>query len=910
MRDDFALRTIDALAKRVGYRCSNPSCRRKTIGPGSDETSAASIGTAAHITAASGLGPRYDSSIRPSERSHISNGIWLCADCGRMIDSDPNRFSVELLRRWKKIAENEALAELKGDARWPNLIGDPFLSFDLNPATNPNPQAFYQGAPASYADIAANLDIERTQYVRPWKDDQQQIRRPWKEQILRQKSTSNAKPRIMFLCGCRGTGRTTLLRRIAYDLRSAKVPCVDLLLSGLTPAHVDPLRQLAGLENGVPHIITTIDDIHSRMDVAPFLDALSLIVASTIAAVVFVRVDSSDIGRVESVVGPVLQRLDCRSDTLRLRSQLDDIEMAELLDRLTTYKCLFFLQGKPRDYQLKVFARKAKRSLIAMLLEATRAPEGGEFSTIVWREFESLNPITQALYAFVALCHSRGLPVPGTVLDGLQDHIPGLRTPKQRSEPIEMRDILSVSASGEYTTRNRRLAEVFAQQFTKGEYDRTKLALFIGLFRGIDVRRPDHKLFFKRLLRTSIFGCLHALEPLVTEIRHTVRSLLGPTNAARTLNSLIRTLQSRREYQRAFVLARESIQLWRDGHNQAYFLRGFCEYYLGRHGAAQATALRLIEHIELPYHFLHGVGLLRLLRDWKKCSSALEHFAVRYSGELDRFPDFARFKLDADLWTKLELTSIATSHSKPRIELDRIEIVLIDGGATDDVIFAAYQALIRRQPTFVGAFTSMFTWLNSPVSDSDETRPRRYEWLRDECTYHLDQISRRKKYPAEIVSLLHSNLGRALFRLDYINSAGQPSSTECEQHFRRAISLRPNNWYAHNWFGTYAKEVKKDRLESKLAYESALAGDWKNPVFRYNLGRLYFETAQYDETALAKAWELAVQSKDICLQSERWNSFARYPDELAWTCATLRQRSTLIHGDPLDPSDVIQGDVE
>ena len=139
---------------------------------------------------------------------------------------------------------------------------------------------------------------------------------------------------------------------------------------------------------------------------------------------------------------------------------------------------------------------------------------------------------------------------------------------------------------------------------------------------------------------------------------------------------------------------------------------------------------------------------------------------------------------------------------------------------------------------------------------------------------------------------------------------GNPSSRECEQHFRQAINLRPNNWYAHNWFGTYAKEVKQDKLESKLADQSALAGDQQNPVFRYNLGRLYFETTEYDETALAKAWELAVQSRDICLQSERWNSFARFPNELAWACATLRQRSTLTQGYSLDPSDVIEGDVE
>lgn len=31
-RDDFKAKTIDIMAKRVGYRCSNPNCRKLTCG--------------------------------------------------------------------------------------------------------------------------------------------------------------------------------------------------------------------------------------------------------------------------------------------------------------------------------------------------------------------------------------------------------------------------------------------------------------------------------------------------------------------------------------------------------------------------------------------------------------------------------------------------------------------------------------------------------------------------------------------------------------------------------------------------------------------------------------------------------------------------------------------------------------
>ncbi len=52
-RDDFREETKLLLARRIGFRCSNPNCRQLTSGPTTDPKSAASIGVASHITAAS-----------------------------------------------------------------------------------------------------------------------------------------------------------------------------------------------------------------------------------------------------------------------------------------------------------------------------------------------------------------------------------------------------------------------------------------------------------------------------------------------------------------------------------------------------------------------------------------------------------------------------------------------------------------------------------------------------------------------------------------------------------------------------------------------------------------------------------------------------------------------------------------
>lgn len=104
-RDDFSQKTKDILCERVGGKCSNPDCRCETKGPHSDLWKRVSKGQAAHITAASEGGPRYDPNISSEQRKSIDNGIWLCNSCAKMIDSDEIQYPVELLRYWKSKAE-------------------------------------------------------------------------------------------------------------------------------------------------------------------------------------------------------------------------------------------------------------------------------------------------------------------------------------------------------------------------------------------------------------------------------------------------------------------------------------------------------------------------------------------------------------------------------------------------------------------------------------------------------------------------------------------------------------------------------------------------------------------------------------------------------------------------------------
>lgn len=103
MRDGFDERTIRLLAEKAGYICSYPQCRMVTTYPHGEMASEVSgnIGQAAHITAASPGGPRYDASLTHEQRSDVSNGIWMCYSHAKLIDSEKCVYSVDKLRKWK-----------------------------------------------------------------------------------------------------------------------------------------------------------------------------------------------------------------------------------------------------------------------------------------------------------------------------------------------------------------------------------------------------------------------------------------------------------------------------------------------------------------------------------------------------------------------------------------------------------------------------------------------------------------------------------------------------------------------------------------------------------------------------------------------------------------------------------------
>ena len=132
MRDEFSKIVVETLAKRVGYRCSNPSCRKLTSGPHTDEAKTVNVGVASHITAASPGGPRYNPSLTTEQRRSADNGIWLCQTCGKLVDNDEARFPVQLLREWRQKAEEAARQEVECSKPGPLVHDEHSIQFSVD----------------------------------------------------------------------------------------------------------------------------------------------------------------------------------------------------------------------------------------------------------------------------------------------------------------------------------------------------------------------------------------------------------------------------------------------------------------------------------------------------------------------------------------------------------------------------------------------------------------------------------------------------------------------------------------------------------------------------------------------------------------------------------------------------------
>jgi len=91
---------------RSGNRCALPECRTLLVINKTVSDREAIIGEMAHIKGENPTAARYDANMSDNERNGYDNLILLCGNHHKMIDDQPNTYTVEKLKEIKATHEN------------------------------------------------------------------------------------------------------------------------------------------------------------------------------------------------------------------------------------------------------------------------------------------------------------------------------------------------------------------------------------------------------------------------------------------------------------------------------------------------------------------------------------------------------------------------------------------------------------------------------------------------------------------------------------------------------------------------------------------------------------------------------------------------------------------------------------
>lgn len=104
-RANFSQATRRRLADSVNFYCVRPGCGRLITYIDPDSGHRVNFGHAAHDSAASKNGPRFDDLLTTEQRRACDNGAWLCAHCATVVDRAAQEFPTGTLSLWQRSAQ-------------------------------------------------------------------------------------------------------------------------------------------------------------------------------------------------------------------------------------------------------------------------------------------------------------------------------------------------------------------------------------------------------------------------------------------------------------------------------------------------------------------------------------------------------------------------------------------------------------------------------------------------------------------------------------------------------------------------------------------------------------------------------------------------------------------------------------
>lgn len=340
---------------------------------------------------------------------------------------------------------------------------------------NTDPKAFYRGYFTNWDPIIRDFDVNRT------------ITDSLLSEIfLENEVTRESKQQLFLLKGHAGSGKTVILKRLAWDATRH----FDKICLFAFPGSKISIYALSELYNLCKQrLFVFIDPAGDNVEqIKEMLDG----------------------ARREKILVTIItaERLnewnDCCLSLQQYLSQdyhlkyLNDTEINNLIKKLDEHKSLGFLEGLTADKQNEAFKKIAGRHLLVALHEATL---GKPFSEIIFDEYNSISSDhAKTLYLTVSILHRLGVPVRA----GLISRVHGISFSHFKDKLFKPLEHVVFAINDDkvkdfaYQTRHPYIAEMVFEQVLNS--DQSRFDEYTRIIQNLDIDYYSDNIGFKGIL--------------------------------------------------------------------------------------------------------------------------------------------------------------------------------------------------------------------------------------------------------------------------------------------------------------------------------------------------------------------------------------------------------------------------
>lgn len=359
------------------------------------------------------------------------------------------------------------------------------------PPETPIPKAFFKGASYGWGSITASHDAKRT------------LTDTVLAEVILLDEANRSRPADFYVIkGYAGSGKTVLLKRIAYEAGTTFEKPV-LYLRSEARLQIGPVAELCNLLG--ERLFVFLDGVVRRSsELETFLQAAR-------SRKLSVTVVASERSNEWNVDGNELSPL--VDGTHHLRS-LSLQEINALIGKLEEFKCLGELETKTTEERREAFLSYADRQLLVALYEIT---SGADFPDIVFDEYKNItNDRARRIYLFVCALNRMNVPVRA----GLIHRLTGVSFNEFKEHffaPLELIVMTEPYQPGRdmaYRARHPWVAQIVFERALPCERDRFEL--YMSILKEIDVGyTPDRSAFRESIRAKNLKGLFS--DPLMVE---------------------------------------------------------------------------------------------------------------------------------------------------------------------------------------------------------------------------------------------------------------------------------------------------------------------------------------------------------------------------------------------------------